>query len=57
MCVTDRHMTLAVKIASNPNTTNQPTNQLKLSLWADGKILVSLFHMYGGGVEGGEKGG
>ena len=28
MCVTDRHdMTLAVKVALNPNTTNQPTNQ------------------------------
>ena len=24
MCVTDRHMTLAVKVALNPNTTNQP---------------------------------
>ena len=28
ICVTDRHdMTLAVKVALNPNTTNQPTNQ------------------------------
>ena len=27
MCVTDRHdMTSAVKVASNLNTTNQPTN-------------------------------
>ena len=27
MCVTDRHdITLAVKVAFNPNTTNQPTN-------------------------------
>ena len=27
MCVTDRHdMTLAVKVALNPNTTNQPSN-------------------------------
>ena len=26
MCVTDRHdMTLAVKVALNPNTTNQPS--------------------------------
>ena len=31
MCVTDRHdMTLAVKVALNPNTTNQPTNQTNL---------------------------
>ena len=28
MCVTDRHdMTLAVKVALNPNTTNQPTSK------------------------------
>ena len=28
ICVTDSHdMTLAVKVALNPNTTNQPTNQ------------------------------
>ena len=27
MCITDRHdMTLAVKVALNPNTTNQPTD-------------------------------
>ena len=27
ICVTDRHdMTLVVKVALNPNTTNQPTN-------------------------------
>ena len=27
MCVTDRHdMTLVVKVALNPNTTNQPAN-------------------------------
>ena len=27
MCVTDRHdITVAVKVALNPNTTNQPTN-------------------------------
>ena len=30
MCVTDRHdMTLAVKVALNPNSTNQPTIILK----------------------------
>ena len=29
ICVTDRHdMTLAVKVALNPNTTNQPTNKV-----------------------------
>ena len=33
MCVTDRHdMTIAVKVALNPNTTNQPT---KLKEFAD----------------------
>ena len=38
MCVTDRHdMTLAVKVALNPNTTNQPTN-----LYA---AALDFFHM------------
>ena len=32
MCVIDRHnMILAVKVALNPNTTNQPTNQNTLN--------------------------
>ena len=39
MCVTDRHdMTLAVKVALNPNTTNQPTN------WADVSQYFSQVH-------------
>ena len=32
MCVTDGHMTLAVKVALNPNTTNQPTHPF-VSAW------------------------
>ena len=33
MCVTDRHdMTLAVKVALNPNSTNQPTNNSAMNL-------------------------
>ena len=35
MCVTDRHdMTLAVKLALNPNTTNQPTE-----LWGSASFI------------------
>ena len=33
MCVTDRHdMNLPVKVALNPNTTNQPTKQNAIEL-------------------------
>ena len=42
ICVTDRHdMTLAVKVALNPNTTNQPTNQSFLYIEAFDSIKAS----------------
>ena len=44
MCVTDRHnMTLAIKVALNLNTTNQPTNQKILS---DVPVLKVPKYMY-----------
>ena len=53
MCVTDRHdMTLAVKVALKPNTTNQPTiwkvNNMKQAPSASEEIKVnnSLFLQY-----------
>ena len=43
MCVTDRHdMTLAVKVALNPNTTNQPTKTTIFSIQRE-IIITSLF--------------
>ena len=54
MCVTDRHdMTLAVKVALNPNTTNQPRNTyIELSFIK--KIITMLdrfdYSHYGKGV-------
>ena len=38
MCVTDRHdMTLAVKVALNPNKTNQPDAVVKQANFVDNK--------------------
>ena len=42
MCLTDRHdMTLAVKVAFNPNTTNQPTVLKKVL----GLVLYIFYNM------------
>ena len=43
ICVTDRHdMTLAGKVALNPNTTNQPTNQFTVKSVTD----LTLFNSF-----------
>ena len=40
MCITDRHdMTLAVKVALNPNTTNQPSKLCFFSIF-NGEIDI-----------------
>ena len=47
MCVTDRHdMTLTVKPALSPSTTNLPTNQgcLNLGFCGKGLVCVTLYH-------------
>ena len=44
MCVTDRHdMTLSVKVALNPNTTNQPTDIFCISKF---KFQIQIFIIY-----------
>ena len=46
MCVNDRHdMTLAVKVALNPNTTNQPTNQALGLFWGVGVYSKNNIHI------------